>query len=129
MKAAKEIGKKKWWGRAAKIATNPLMIMSLIAKCERLLSSDGLKDSKENIILLIGFIKDICTGKYKGYDLNSFILAIATILYIVTPIDVIPDFIAFFGWTDDIAILTYALGKLFTELEKYKLWKQSQAMS
>ncbi len=63
--------------------------------------------------------KDTITGKYKMDKWNLSII-IGTILYVVSPIDAIPDFILVGGWIDDVAIVGYAIRKLSAELEQYK---------
>ncbi|WP_286896339.1 MULTISPECIES: YkvA family protein [Sphingobacterium] len=69
--------------------------------------------------VLIAMCKDTITGKYKMDKWNLSII-IGTILYVVSPIDAIPDFILVGGWIDDVAIVGYAIRKLSAEMEQYK---------
>jgi len=48
----------------------------------------------------------------------------AAILYVVSPIDAIPDLIPFFGWTDDIAVVGFAMKHLSEVLFDYKQVKK-----
>lgn len=50
----------------------------------------------------------------------------ATLLYIITPVDMIPDFIPFMGFIDDVAIFSICLNLVRKELVKYESWKQSE---
>ena len=50
----------------------------------------------------------------------------AGFLYLLNPADIIPDFILFFGFFDDLIVLTYIVKKLDRELEKYDVWKNSR---
>ena len=47
------------------------------------------------------------------------------LIYLVTPIDLIPDF-AIGGFIDDAAVIAYILKKIQTELEIYKEWKDGK---
>lgn len=47
-------------------------------------------------------------------------LAIGALVYLVSPIDAIPDVIPFLGLTDDAGIITAAVTSLATALNKYK---------
>jgi uncharacterized membrane protein YkvA (DUF1232 family) len=51
-------------------------------------------------------------------------MALAGIIYVVSPLDIIPDFL-FFGFVDDIAIITWAVSKMGNELSKYAHWKNT----
>lgn len=74
--------------------------------------------------LLIAMCKDAITGRYKMNNWNLSII-IGTIIYVISPIDAIPDFIAVGGWIDDVAIVAYAMRKLADEIQRYKLEKLS----
>lgn len=74
--------------------------------------------------LLIAMCKDAITGKFKMNSWNLSII-IGTIVYVISPIDAIPDFIAVGGWIDDVAIVAYAMRKLSEEIARYKLEKLS----
>lgn len=50
----------------------------------------------------------------------------AGFLYLLNPADIVPDFILFFGFVDDLSVLTYIVKKLDKELEKYDKWKNSR---
>ena len=40
----------------------------------------------------------------------SMIIVLLSALYIISPIDIIPDFIPFLGWCDDLVVLLIGLG-------------------
>lgn len=46
-------------------------------------------------------------------------LALASIIYIVTPLDFLSDFTPLIGFTDDIAIFSYDTKKIKEEIEGY----------
>ena len=78
----------------------------------------SLDDVKDDILLLCNYVKDIATGRYKGYKTWNLTVIIAALLYIISPVDVIPDFLV--GFVDDIGIIAWALGKMSSELDAYK---------
>lgn len=51
---------------------------------------------------------------------GSKALAIGALLYLVSPVDAIPDLIPFLGLTDDIGIITSVVATLSISLKKYK---------
>lgn len=43
---------------------------------------------------------------------GDIVLVVAALLYLISPIDAVPDFIPFAGWLDDVAVATMVLGYL-----------------
>lgn len=83
-----------------------------------------LKKYIEEFKLLFSMIKDYFNKDYT--EIPWYIIASigATLLYVLSPIDLIPDFIPFVGYIDDVAVFAFCLNQVSNEVEKYKLWKQ-----
>lgn len=47
------------------------------------------------------------------------VIAIAALIYLISPLDAVPDFIPVLGLSDDVTIIGLAIAKLATELNKY----------
>jgi uncharacterized membrane protein YkvA (DUF1232 family) len=62
-------------------------------------------------------------GEYTGLSGKSLTLIIAAIIYYVSPIDVIPDFIPIVGLLDDATVLAFALRSIKGELDTFKQWE------
>lgn len=60
--------------------------------------------------------------KNPDYKISSQtkILIVAALLYFVTPIDLVPDFIPIIGWADDAALITLIFAYLHKEIESYQ---------
>lgn len=63
-------------------------------------------------------------GGYKPH-LTDIILPGLALLYLVSPIDLIPDWIPAIGMLDDLAILAFAIPSLVREAEKFIAWEAS----
>jgi uncharacterized membrane protein YkvA (DUF1232 family) len=72
---------------------------------------------------LIPLIKDYWKGTYRDVSVKSIVIFIVALAYIVSPIDLIPDYIIGFGQIDDAVILGLSLYFLEKDLRKYKEWK------
>ncbi|RZJ37042.1 MAG: DUF1232 domain-containing protein, partial [Chryseobacterium sp.] len=45
------------------------------------------------------------------------------LIYVISPIDIIPDFVPVVGALDDLAILALAIPMLMKEVDKFLLWE------
>lgn len=79
------------------------------------------------MVLLFGVAKDYVNGEYTEIPKRSIVAILGGLIYFLSPIDVIPDFVPFLGFIDDIFILNLVYKQLIKDLEKYKEWKDSQA--
>lgn len=80
----------------------------------------------EDVKLMVGLITDYLRGSYKEVPWNVIASIAAAIVYFVSPVDIIPDFIPALGYADDAAVLRLALSFAGPDLEKYKQWKDSK---
>lgn len=76
-----------------------------------------------DIPLLISLVKSYVNGEYKEIPYNSIIAVIATLLYVISPIDIIPDVIPGVGFMDDAAAVAFCIKMIHEDLEKYKAWR------
>jgi len=77
----------------------------------------------QDLKLLIPLIKDYWKGIYRDVSVKSIVIFIVALAYIISPIDLIPDYIIGLGQIDDAVILGLSLYFLEKDLRKYKEWK------
>ncbi|MBU5312766.1 DUF1232 domain-containing protein [Tissierella carlieri] len=78
----------------------------------------------EDIKLFLDLLKDWMRGDYREISKGSIIMIIISLLYLVNPLDLIPDFLVA-GFIDDLAVIAYVIKKISDELNVYKKWKFS----
>ena len=86
---------------------------------------DGEKAFKD-IPTLCDIVRDYVKGNYKEVPVGSIIAALAALIYFVSPIDAIPDFIPVVGYLDDVTVIAVALQFIHSDLEEYRKWKEAQ---
>lgn len=114
----------KWFAKSNSILSNKNKVLSILATLRKYLHSGGVFKIRKDLILLSDYVSDIVHGRYHDYNKSSIVLALAGIIYVISPLDIIPDFL-FFGFVDDIAIITWAVSKIGGELSKYAQWKDA----
>lgn len=110
----------KWQTKAAKCVKTPGAMTKLALTAGVYLRKNGLKSVSEYLTLMVNYVKDVATGRYKGYSKTHLTLIVAAILYVVSPLDVIPDFLIVAGLIDDAAIIAWVFNEIGKELDKYK---------
>lgn len=73
--------------------------------------------------LLFELVNDYRKGEYRKIPWSSIVAIIATLLYVLSPFDIIPDFIPVFGLMDDAAVVALCLKIIDGDLQAYKKWK------
>ena len=81
------------------------------------------KKISRELKLAFGLVIDYSKGNYRDVKKRDILLILAGFLYLLNPADIVPDFILFFGFFDDLSVLTYIVKKVDKELEKYDRWK------
>jgi len=77
-----------------------------------------------DIKLMVALIRDYVSGDYKEVPWNVIAAVTGAIIYFVSPIDVIPDFIPVIGYLDDAAVIALAVEFSRDDLNRYKIWKK-----
>jgi uncharacterized membrane protein YkvA (DUF1232 family) len=73
--------------------------------------------------ILFSLVQDYANGKYRTIPFWSIAAVVATLIYVLSPVDLIPDFIPVFGLTDDALVVALCLRMIEEDLHRYKDWK------
>ena len=74
--------------------------------------------------LLIRMIRAHINGAYRAFAPMTLIMFVFALIYFITPIDLIPDFVPALGFTDDIAVALMIMRRFSEDIEEYKQWEQ-----
>lgn len=120
-------GKFGYWlmkSRAFKYLRRPDRALQLMNKAIWKLSKkeNVLDQLKEEFFLLIQLVKDWGTGRYTHVSKKTISMSIVAIIYFLTPVDLIPDFIFGIGFIDDASVIGYVIQAIRSDIKQYKIW-------
>ncbi|MCL7422431.1 MAG: YkvA family protein [Methylobacter sp.] len=81
----------------------------------------------KDVQLCLELIRDYRSGAYKDIAPWAIAAVVFGLLYLVNPVELIPDVIPVVGYMDDVAVLALILKLVKTELEKYAAWRKTLA--
>ncbi len=73
---------------------------------------------------LIRLIKAYYSKTYREIPWQTIVFGIAALIYFVSPIDAIFDFIPVFGFIDDVAVLSAVFASIKNDIEKFLEWEK-----
>ena len=102
-----------WLQQAKEYLSNSEKMKELLKNVTDYVSKEGLSKVKDKLILMYNFVADVISGDYKDYSLSNLAIIVAALIYVVSPLDLVPDIIPIVGLVDE-------------ELAKYEEWKNKQ---
>ena len=120
------LGKMK--SRAQKIVQDHDELKKLLEKTNKKLEDAQEDDSlmqkiKDYLKLVMRMITSYLNGSYNDTPWQTILMMVAGLLYFITPLDAIPDFIPIGGLVDDATVLVW-LGRCFRDdISRFKKWE------
>ena len=71
-------------------------------------------------------LRDRVAGVYKETPWKTIAALTGALIYVLSPIDLILDFIPFIGFLDDAVVIGLAIKLAQPDLEKYRAWKANR---
>lgn len=116
--------------RASRMSRNLPSILRLLQqalrKTQTMGASSALNTLRLRIVLLGRMVKSYAVGDYKDMSMRSVLVILATLVYFVLPIDLVPDFLPLVGFTDDIALVVFIFQRLQEEIDRFEQWEKNK---
>ena len=79
----------------------------------------------DDVVTMIELLQDYADKSYTDIPVRIIISVVAVLIYVISPVDLIPDFIPVVGYIDDVAIVLFVLDLgLSGDLKAYKVWRE-----
>ena len=90
---------------------------------ERFSGNGPLGKFVADLKVLFSLLQDYWSGSYRAVPWGTITCIVAALIYVLSPIDLIPDFIPILGFVDDAAVVAACLAFIHADLDAYKQWK------
>jgi uncharacterized membrane protein YkvA (DUF1232 family) len=88
-----------------------------------------LKRFIEDGKVLTALVRDWRAGKYRQALYGTIAAVVFGLIYVINPLDIVPDVLPFLGVVDDATVIGGLLMLVERDLKKYRSWKEGQLMT
>ena len=103
------------------------LLWQVSQKLQKINGSNKQINELMNLIqLFLRMIKKSLAGEYSAFSHKTLLSLVFGLLYFVTPMDVVPDFIPLLGFSDDLSIVYFIIKNFKSDIEAFKVWELNQ---
>jgi len=121
--------------KAGKYAGTGLAVLELLREALIKARDIASKENKgvgqvlaERITTLSRMVKAYATGQYRIIPWASILKIIASLIYFISPFDLIPDFLPFIGLSDDLALVMWLFNSLKEDVDNFIAWEKGELL-
>ncbi len=116
--------------RAQVLLEQPKRTFKLLAKIpDKVRRHPSITSWGSRIAIAMRLLQAWLKGEYTEVPNSTLAALLASLIYFVFIIDLIPDFLFWFGLLDDGAVLAYVLTRFNRDLEKFEAWEAKKSAS
>ena len=116
---------KKGYKEARKKLEHPDQVEKVLQQLEKKLEMiPGVGDWLADVPAVISLIRSYIRKEYRDIPVASIIAALAAVIYVVSPVDLIPDWIPGIGVLDDAAVFVVCWKMIHDDVDKYQEWRK-----
>ena len=93
---------------------------------EKVRNSGKLDRFTTNVKLMFSLVQDYYNGRYRSIPWKSIAAIVGALVYVLNPLDLIPDFVLSIGFVDDVGVVALCLKLVESDLHRYAAWKELQ---
>jgi uncharacterized membrane protein YkvA (DUF1232 family) len=93
---------------------------------EKVKNSGKLSRFTTDIKLMFLLVRDYYNGRYRSIPWKSIAAIVGALIYVLNPLDLIPDLILSIGFVDDLGMVALCLKLVESDLHRYAAWKELQ---
>ncbi|OGX86612.1 YkvA family protein [Hymenobacter glacialis] len=117
-------------GRATKLLGTPFKVVTILNEAADKLAEKGNTTNKfrqlfDVALTLVRMVRSFISGQYREISKSTVATGLAVLLYVLSPIDLVPDFIPVVGFLDDLSLIGWFMGRFSTEISRFRDWEDA----
>lgn len=118
--------------RATKLLGRPFKVVTVLNEVATKLADAESKNNKFQQLFdvaqtLVRLVRRYASGEYRQISTTTIVSGLAVLLYVLSPIDLIPDFIPVVGFLDDLSLISWFVVKFQGEITRFREWEKARA--
>lgn len=118
--------------RAGKLLGRPFRAVMVLNEVANKLASKDSGDNKFKQVFDVGrtlvrLVRNYISGEYRQIDTGTIVSALGVLLYTLSPVDLVPDFVPVVGFLDDLALISWFIEKFQGEILRFREWEDTHA--
>jgi len=78
---------------------------------------------RDRIMVMVRMARAYINGSYRDVPWKSIVAVTAALIYFVTPLDLVPDFIPISGFLDDFTVVLWVYNSIKHQLDDFVVWE------
>ena len=87
------------------------------------LRSGPFSEVVDDFLVLVRLVIAYSRGHYREVPVESLVLIVAGLLYVLSPVDLIPDVVPVAGYMDDAVVVGFVLKQVRAEVDAFRRWE------
>ena len=118
--------------RAGRLLGRPFKVVLVLNEVANKLASKESGDNKFRQLFdvartVVRLVRNYISGSYRQIETSTIVSALGVLLYTLSPIDLVPDFIPVVGFLDDLALMSWFVEKFQGEITRFREWEATHA--
>ncbi|WP_421872382.1 YkvA family protein [Marinoscillum sp.] len=77
--------------------------------------------------VIVRMVRAHINGSYRAFSATTLLTLVFGLVYFITPVDLIPDFIPALGLTDDISLVYFIFKSMADDIARFRVWEEANA--
>ncbi len=117
-----------WEEKAKETMASEEKMEELKHKKQGLLVNPMLSKVRQSLCLLFRYLEAVLSKRYVNYSVWALTKIVAVLIYVVSPLDLVPDIFPWIGFLDDVIAVGYVISLVSEELDKFEQWERGNAV-
>lgn len=85
-----------------------------------------IREEFKSLPILISMVRSYIKRDYTRVPVRTIIAIISALIYFLSPLDVVPDWIPFLGQMDDALVIATVWKQVHKDIDAYRKWKKNR---